>query len=55
VGETERILRYWDRNKKRFSLTIEVHGDNCIEESVDDTDYTIATDKSLLLEMLAKE
>lgn len=60
-------LYAWDAYRETYDLglreeasdevaySFEVHGYNCIEESVDDTDYTIATDKSLLLEILAKE
>ena len=62
-----RHLYAWDAYRETYDLglreetsdevaySFEVHGYNCVEESVDDTDYTIATDKSLLLEMLAKE
>ena len=33
----------------------EVYGYDVIKENVDDTTYTIATDKSLILEMLVKK
>lgn len=44
-----------EEGSKREVHHFEVHGYNVIEENVDDTTYTIATDKSLILEMLVKK
>lgn len=57
----------WDDYRETYALSLEeegsnrevhhfeVHGYNVIEENVDDTTYTIATDKSLILEILVKK
>ena len=57
----------WDDYRETYALSLEKEGSNkevhhfevygydVIEENVDDTTYTIATDKSLILEMLVKK
>ena len=58
----------WDDYRETYALSLEeeegsnrevhhfeVHGYDAIEEHVDDTTYTIATDKSLIHEMLVKK